>query len=135
MATDKIVTYLVGTNGAAFVPTANFPVRLYTTGGASLLGTVVRCTGGQDGKAIGIAMRGVTTTGLPVAVAVNEGYRFLGRVATTVAQGDNLKINNGSRFTSVVAIATNTVHFTARVVEARTNTGLTWLEFVPNGVV
>lgn len=134
MSADRILTFVVGTSGG-LVPSAGLPVRLYTTGGASPIAQVIRCTGGEDGKAVGICQRGALTAGIPVAVAVSEGFRFQATVATTVAQGDRLKIKNGSQFTSAAAIATNTVHYCAKVLKARTNTGLTWLEYIPNGVV
>lgn len=132
MPIDKVNTYICGTNGAAFVPSANLPVRLYTTGGASNDGVVVRCTGGQVDKVIGIAKQGVLTTGLPVAVLMSDGAPFQALVNTTVAQGDKLTLLNSSKFR---VVATAASRFCARVTRARTNAGVTWAEFVPNGVV
>ena len=132
MPAGRFASYVCGTNGAAFVPSANLPVRFYITGGTSPVGAIVRCTGGQENQAIGIAQRGVLTTGLSVAVADYDGHPFVGLVNTTVAQGDKLRLLNSTKYR---VVATAGARCIARVAKARTNAGLTWLEYVPNGVV
>lgn len=127
---DFVRSYVAATNGLA--PSANLPVRLYQTATTSP-DRVQRCTGGEDTLAVGIARRGVTTSGLPVAVAVNPGFTFLGQVSTTVKQGDKLQIKNGASFKP--SGTTAGLHYCAVVDKARTNSGLTWLTWVGVGTV
>lgn len=129
---DLILSYELGTSGLPAV--ANMPVRLYTTG--SDHARVVAATGGMDADVIGIARASVATAAYAVPVAVNRGHRFQATVSTTVAAGAKLKINNRSNFVAADAQVTGVPsRYTARVLKGRTNTGLCWLEFVPNGVV
>jgi hypothetical protein len=131
-----IKTYEVATSGAALTPLAGHPVRLYTTG--SDHGRVVRCTGGMDNVVVGIAKASVVTAGRSVPVDDTPGHRFLGNFATTIAVGAKVKIKNGTQFVIADAQATGTgipSRYTASVAEGRTNTGRTWLEFQPQGVV
>lgn len=131
---DHILSYELGTSG---LPTVDgMPVRLYTTG--SDHARVVNCTGGMDNVVMGIAKARVLTAGKAVPVAVNRGHRFLGTTSTTVVAGAKLKINNGSNYVAATAQPASTAiptRYTVVVLQARTNTGKTWLELHPNGVV
>lgn len=129
---DLVRSFVSGTGALPLNPTANMPVRLYLTGTTSP-DRVVRCTGGEDAKALGISKRGVVTAALAVAVAMNYGFQFLGNVSTTVAQGDKLSIKNGSQFKP--GYLTAGLRYCAVVERARTNAGLTWLTWVPGGVI
>lgn len=129
---DLILTYELGTSGLPAV--AEMPVRLYTTG--SVHARVVACTGGEDNDVVGVAKASVATAGRAVPVAVNPGHRFQATVSTTVAAGAKLKINNRSNYVAAAAATTGIPsRYTARVLQARANTGLCWLEFAPREVV
>lgn len=125
---ERIISGIVGTSGLP--PTANMPVRIYITGTKQV--EVVVVTGGEDAKVIGIARRGSATAGL--AVGVMNGYHdpFLAKVNTTVKAGDKLAVKDRSQFR---VIATAASRCCAQVLVPRTNAGVTWLAFVPNGVV
>jgi hypothetical protein len=125
---DRLISAMVGTSGLA--PSANLPVRIYTTGTKQV--EVVAVTGGEDAKVVGIARRGVATIGFPLAVLNGYHDTFLGKVNTTVVAGQKLCIKDRSQL-RVVATAAN--RFVAQVLVPRTNAGVTWLAFVPNGVV
>ena len=129
---DKILTYELGTSGLP--ARAGYPVRLYTTG--SDHARIVGATGAMDNDVVGIAKADVATIGLAVPVAVDRGHRFQATVSTTVAAGAKLKINNRVSYIAAAAATTGIPsRYTARVLQGRTNTGLAWLEFVPQGVV
>jgi len=128
---DEILTYELGTSGLP--ARAGYPVRLYTTG--ALHGRVVGATGGMDQVVAGIAKADVATAGWAVPVAVNRGHRFQATVVTTVAAGAQLKIKTRTSYDAAAAATTTGSRYTAVALQARTNTGLAWLEFEPKGLV
>lgn len=125
-------TYVAAVTGA-MAPTAGVPCRLYTTGSNPY--RVIRATGGEDGKVVGVIdgrQSAPTGVGMPVPLITEQGARFFGNVSTTVTLGAKLKLNNAKKFIPALTAA---VDYCARCVAPRTNTGLTELEFVPGGKV
>lgn len=121
----------------AATPVQYGPVRLYTTG--SNYGRVVLATGGEDRDVIGIALAAPQTQGMACPVAISDGYEFQGSVNTTVSVGDKLKAGPGGVFQAADSVTPTTAQdeprFCARVLKARTDTGVTWLAFERGGLV
>lgn len=127
---DRILSGSCATSGLPL--TANGPVRLYTTGSLNQ-GALAPCTGAEDNLCRGIAKRGVATAGVAAAYIGGFGDTFLGRVSTTVVAGQPLQIKNRGTFKPASPTAGNRI--VARALQGRTNTGLTWMQFEPNGVL